>query len=222
MSRAMLPDAALRSIASNLARLSLDPVLHLKIAAAVVGPLMNAPPEKAKNIPAASSPRPARRRLVHEPAMKLALEALDLNHSLATNASALARAAGVDRGTASRAIQARKANGADPRPARSLLAAATRGPDAAAQAYLSSELAKGPVEAATVDAMVEKGRFLAGSIDRAKETLDLVACRANLGRGSRVCLATREQAAELGAVVAERGERLEPATPPGVTLAAKP
>ena len=38
----MLPDAALRSIADNLAALNLDPVLHLKIAVAVavVGPLM--------------------------------------------------------------------------------------------------------------------------------------------------------------------------------------
>ena len=36
----MLPDAALRRIADNLAALRLDPVLHLKIAAAVVGPLM--------------------------------------------------------------------------------------------------------------------------------------------------------------------------------------
>jgi len=32
----VLPDAALRSIADNLARLSLDPVLHLKVAVAVV------------------------------------------------------------------------------------------------------------------------------------------------------------------------------------------
>ena len=36
----MFPDAALRSIADNLAALCLDPVLHLKIAVAVVGPLM--------------------------------------------------------------------------------------------------------------------------------------------------------------------------------------
>jgi hypothetical protein len=36
----MLPDAALRSIAQNLASLSLDPVLHLKIVAAIVAPLI--------------------------------------------------------------------------------------------------------------------------------------------------------------------------------------
>jgi hypothetical protein len=36
----MLPDAALRSIADNLAALRLDPLLHLKIAAAIVAPLM--------------------------------------------------------------------------------------------------------------------------------------------------------------------------------------
>ena len=45
----MLPDAALRSIADNLAALRLDPVLHLKIIVAVVGPLMdttNAAPAK--------------------------------------------------------------------------------------------------------------------------------------------------------------------------------
>jgi hypothetical protein len=36
----MLSDVALRLIADNLARLRLDPLLHLKIAAAVVGPLM--------------------------------------------------------------------------------------------------------------------------------------------------------------------------------------
>jgi hypothetical protein len=33
-------DAALRSIADNLAALRLDPVLHLKIAVAIVAPLM--------------------------------------------------------------------------------------------------------------------------------------------------------------------------------------
>lgn len=38
----MLPDAALALIADNLARLSLDPVLYLKVAGAVVGPLMRA------------------------------------------------------------------------------------------------------------------------------------------------------------------------------------
>jgi hypothetical protein len=36
----VLPDTALRLIADNLARLNLDPVLHLKIAAAIVAPLM--------------------------------------------------------------------------------------------------------------------------------------------------------------------------------------
>jgi hypothetical protein len=36
----MLSDVALRSIALNLAALSLDPLLHLKIAAAIVAPLM--------------------------------------------------------------------------------------------------------------------------------------------------------------------------------------
>jgi hypothetical protein len=36
----VLPDTALRSIADNLTRLRLDPVLHLKIAVAVVAPLM--------------------------------------------------------------------------------------------------------------------------------------------------------------------------------------
>jgi hypothetical protein len=37
----VLPDAALRSIANNLASLRLDPLLHLKIAAVVVGTLMH-------------------------------------------------------------------------------------------------------------------------------------------------------------------------------------
>jgi hypothetical protein len=47
----MIPDAALRSIADNLAALRVDPITYLRVAVAVVGSLIVGETEPAQNIP---------------------------------------------------------------------------------------------------------------------------------------------------------------------------
>jgi hypothetical protein len=87
-----------------------------------------------------------------------------------------------------------------PNSARSLSAAAPKDPDQLALAYLSNELTKGPIEAAAIDAMVEKGRFHAASVEKAKDALGVVAIRANFGRGSALAfraVAPASRAAEI-------------------------
>jgi hypothetical protein len=61
-------------------------------------------------------------------------------------------------------------------------------PDALALAYLRNELTRGPIAASAVDDMVERGRLLVASVDKAKEELGVVAVRLNRGRGAVVHL----------------------------------
>ena len=53
--------------------------------------------------------------------------------------------------------------------------------------------------AAILDDGIERGRLRGGSVEKAKDELDLVARRVNIGRGSVVHLCTADQAAELEA-----------------------
>jgi hypothetical protein len=57
----VLPDATLRSIADNLAALHLDPVLHLKIAIAVVAPLIRDETKPNGANPSGGPPKQRRR-----------------------------------------------------------------------------------------------------------------------------------------------------------------
>jgi hypothetical protein len=69
-------------------------------------------------------------------------------------------------------------------------------PDALALAYLRNELARGPIAASAVDDMVERGRLLVASVDKAKEELGVVAVRLNRGRGAVVHLRLPRQSVE--------------------------
>jgi len=71
--------------------------------------------------------------------------------------------------------------------------------DEIATRFLRERLAKGPVATAIVDDEVERGRLCAGSVEKAKAELGLVARRVNNGRGAVVHLCTADQAAELEA-----------------------
>jgi hypothetical protein len=71
--------------------------------------------------------------------------------------------------------------------------------DEVAMRFLRKRLAKGPVAAAIVDDEVERGRLRAGSVEKAKEELDLVGRRVNNGRGSVVHLCLPDEAVGLEA-----------------------
>jgi hypothetical protein len=189
-------------------------VLHLKIAIAVVAPLMGdgAPTPAAK--PNGAHPPPARGKARG----KAKAKALSFNGQVFPSRGALAKhLAPIVKRSVSTMIQMLRTNhddaaavvrhyqpnGAD-KP-RSLSATATRDHDALALAYRSNELAKGPVEAAAVDAMVEKGRLHVGSVDKAKAELGVVAIRANFGRGAVVHLCTRAQAETIDRTVIATG-----------------
>ena len=226
----MLPDAELRAIAANLAALRLDPVLHLKIAVAVVAPLMReSGPEKRAAIEDALRQDPA-----------ATIRAVAKRCKAARNTVASVRAAmqaptgGARKGPLERArsalarypdltmpeliararcgeVIAKQAmrgagNGADSKPpARSLSAAPARDPDALARAFLEERLANGPVPAADVDAEVDAGRLSSVAVDRVRDEMDLVAVRLSTKRGAVACYITREQAAELDALVPPPG-----------------
>lgn len=212
-----LPDAAVAQIAANLARLKLDPVLNLKIAAAVVAPLLSldvtpeakAPPDK----PAAEKPRGARGRFSSPPTRKRNRAKSPLERARAAFAKyphltaheLCARA----RCGAEIAKKAMGANGADnePKP-RSLSAAVpTRDPDERARAYLEDALERGPASCADVDAEVDAGRLSSVSVERVIRDLDLVAVRCTSGKGTTAHYVTRAQAAKMDARVPPPGER---------------
>jgi hypothetical protein len=69
-------------------------------------------------------------------------------------------------------------------------------PDALALAYLRNELTRGPIAASVVDDMVERGRLLVASVDKAKEELGVVAVRLNRGRRAVVHLRLPRQSVE--------------------------
>jgi hypothetical protein len=160
----MLPDAALQSIADNLAGLRLDPLLHLKIAVAVVAPLLGqdiAPTEIAeiRNLdkPAETPGRAGRRLSSRSGGAKAGTRKSPLERAWAvmarnpnlTPAELCAKArCGVD--TAKKAMAPRSGNGSNNKlQPRFLSAAAMRDPDQRARAYLNAALQRGPDRAPT-------------------------------------------------------------------------
>ena len=208
----MLPDAALRSIADNLAALRLDPLLHLKIAAAVVAPLMRGdatamspapltPPKSRSSLRRAAPRRKAQARkgkpepipTVYEGQIFPSRGAM-ANHlapMLGKSATTLARAL-LDAGDDADAV-VRRYRPEEPAPRVKALS-----PDEIAMRFLREQLAEGPLAAGLLDDEIKAGRLRGGSVEKAKEELGLVARRVNNGRGSVVHLCTADQAAELG------------------------
>jgi hypothetical protein len=207
----VLPDAALRSIADNLAALRLDPLLHLKIAAAVVAPLMRgdatAPsprpltPPKPRSSPrrAATRRKAQARKGKPEPVPTVydgqifpsrGAMAKHLVPILGKSATTLARAL-IDAGDDAEAV-VRRYRPEEPASARKVLSH-----DEIAMRFLRERLAEGPFAAGILDEEIKAGRLRGGSVEKAKEELGLVARRVNNGRGSVVHLCTVDQAAEL-------------------------
>jgi hypothetical protein len=208
----VLSDAALRRVVDNLAALKLDPVLHLKIAVAVVGPLMsddeksvhriapifdadrggphtNAAARKRKSglrppiaITYKGETFPSRGAMAKHLALTLKRSAVTLTHTL--------RELGDDAEAVVRRYQP-ETPAATPAKAYSH--------DERAARYLREKLERGPVPADQVDAEVESGRLRTASVEKAKAELGLVARRVNHGRGSVVHLCLPDQAAELEA-----------------------
>jgi hypothetical protein len=212
--RPMLSDVALRSIADNLAALRLDPLLHLKIAAAIVAPLMEgdvtapspAPltPHKLRSPPRKAALRrkpPARkgragpvptvydgRVFPSRVAMARRLAPI-LGKSANTIASALLQA-GDDAGEVVRRYRSE-----EPAPATNKAFSH----DEHAVQFLKGKLAHGPCPASIVDDEVEAGRLRMGSVERAKAELGVVARRLSNGKGAVVHLCTTDQAPGLEA-----------------------
>ena len=208
----MLPDAALRRVADNLAALRLDPVLHLKIAVAVVGPLMREDEKSVLKIAPISEPDrggphkmaaartrksglrppiaisykgqtfPSRGAMAKYLAPILKRSAVTLTHAL--------REHGDDAETVVRRYQP-ETPAATPAKAYSH--------DERAARYLREKLERGPVPADQVDAEVESGRLRKASVEKAKAELGLVARRISNGKGAVVHLCTNDQVAELEA-----------------------
>jgi hypothetical protein len=206
----MLSDVALRSIADNLAALRLDPLLHLKIAAAVVGPLMRGDVMAPRPEPLAS-PRPLSRHRKAAPPKAQARKgkpepiptvydgrvfpsrgamAKHLAPILGKSATTLARAL-LDAGDDAEAV-VRRYQPEEPAAMRKVLSH-----DEVAVRFLQERLAEGPLVAGLLDEEIKAGRLRGGSVEKAKEGLGLVARRVNNGRGSVVHLCTVDQAAEL-------------------------
>jgi hypothetical protein len=209
----VLPDAALRSIADNLAALRLDPLLHLKIVAAVVAPLMRgdvtAPspspltPPKPRSSPrrAAARRKAQARKGKPEPIPTVydgqifpsrSAAAAHLAPILGKSATTLARAL-LDAGDDAEAV-VRRYRPEEPTPAPKALSH-----DEIAMRFLRDRLAKGPHAAGLLDDEIKAGRLRGGAVEKAKVELGLVARRVNNGRGSVVHLCTVDQAAELEA-----------------------
>jgi hypothetical protein len=195
----MLPDAALRSIADNLAALRLDPLLHLKIAAAVVGPLMEGDVMAPRPEPLAS-PRPLNRHRKAAPTKAQARKgkpepipivyhgkifpsrgamAKHLAPILGKSAATLARAL-IHAGDDAEAV-VRRYLPEEPAPRVKALSH-----DEIAMRFLRERLAEGPLAAGLLDDEIKAGRLRGGAVDKAKEELGLVARRVNNGRGSVV------------------------------------
>jgi hypothetical protein len=209
----VLPDAALRSIADNLAALRLDPLLHLKIVAAIVGPLIrdeagpngadpnSGPPMLRRRV----GKRAARIRKRHasKPALRAPIPisydgqtfpsrgalARHLAPILKRSVTTLAHALRTRRDDAEAVVRLYQ----QPAPQR------TFSYDGQALMFLKEKLAQGPCPANIIDDAVEAGRLRAASVEKAKAELGLVARRVNNGKGAVVHLCTEVQAAKLEA-----------------------
>jgi hypothetical protein len=217
----VLAHAALKSIADNLAAMRLDPVLHLKIAVAVVGPLMggggvmastldpsvppkpNSPPSLVKSrVKNAAQPKNAKARKRRPEPVPTVYDgqifrsrgamAKHLAPILGKSTTTLARAL-IDAGGDAEAV-VRRYRQEEPEPRVKALSH-----DEIAMRFLRERLAEGPFAAGIVDDEVKAGRLRAGSVEKAKEELGLVARRINHGRGSVVHLCLPDQAAGLEA-----------------------
>jgi len=208
----VLPDAALRRIADNLAALRLDPLLHLKIAAAVVGPLMREDEKSVLKVAPISEPdrggpykktAASKRRSGLRPPIAISYKgqtfpsrgamakylAPILKRSAGTLTDAL-RQHGDDAEAIVRRYQPETPAAA---PAKAY------SHDERAARYLREKLERGPVPADQVDAEVESGRLHKVSVEKAKAELGLVARRISSGKGAVVHLCTTDQAEELEA-----------------------
>jgi hypothetical protein len=211
----MLSDVALRSIADNLAALRLDPLLHLKITAVVVAPLMRSdapvpsangadpnPPSPRGRLRKATPPKKARARKGKREPIPIVYDgkifpsrgamAKHLAPILGKSAATLMRAL-IDAGDDAEAAVRRY------RPEEPESAPRTLSHDEVAMRFLRERLAEGPFAAGILDDEVKAGRLHRGSVEKAKEELGLVARRVNNGRGSVVHLCLPDQAAGLEA-----------------------
>ncbi|MGC2787268.1 MAG: hypothetical protein WA397_26270 [Roseiarcus sp.] len=182
----MVPDAMLRSIAENLAALNLEPLLHLKIVAAVVAPLVSG--EQPEAIP---------REAPAEPARPPARNTKEKGAPKAKKAKPNGDAGGdKTRGLDGRFVPQ------EPRPSSSN---ATRKwhhnnpaqniPDKtiAATALLREALSGGPRPATDIDELAERRGVSVNALGRAKNELGVIARRLDRGAGHVVHLFLPQQ-----------------------------
>jgi hypothetical protein len=189
--------------------LRLDPLLHLKIAAAVVAPLMRSdapiprangadsdPPSPRSRRRKAAPPKRARARKSKPEPIPVVYNgqifpsrgatAKHLAPILSKRATTLARAL-IDAGDDVEAV-VRRYRPEEPAPRVKALSH-----DEVAMRFLRERLAEGPFAAAILDDEIEVGRLHRGSVEKAKVELDLVARSVNNGRGSVVHLCLPDQ-----------------------------
>jgi hypothetical protein len=209
----VLPDATLRSIADNLAALRLDPVLHLKIAVAVVAPLIRdetrpngadpkgGPPVQGRRV--GNRAARIRKRRASKPALRAPIQiyydgqTFPSRGALAKHLAPILKRSVV---TLAHALRTRRDDAEvvvrlyqQPAPPR------TFSHDGRALMFLKDKLAGGPFPANIVDDEVEAGRLRVSSVEKAKVDLGLVARRVSNGKGAIVHLCTIDQAAGLEA-----------------------
>ena len=183
----MLPDAALRRVADNLAALRLDPVLHLKIAVAVVGPLIRGRKSVLKIAPISKPDRGGPHKMAAAHTRKSGLRppiAISYKGQTFPSRGAMAKyLAPILKRSAVTLTHALRQHGDDAKtvvrryqpetPAATPAKAYSH--DERAARYLREKLERGPVPADQVDAEVESGRLPKASVEKAKAELGLVA-----------------------------------------------